>query len=153
MRSRIAIGAALALATASLVGGAVAEDWKPATVVPADKRPWTKIGDLVVAHVAGDRNAQGSFYVSHVTYPKGVRNLPHTHPDQRYVTVLEGTFYQGFGGEYDESKLQALPPGSIIVIPAGTPHFGIARDSDVTLQESGIGPTATTPWPKAASAK
>ncbi|MFC0408390.1 cupin domain-containing protein [Roseomonas elaeocarpi] len=131
-------------------GTALAQDWTPPTVVPADARHWNRINDLVVAQVAGDRNAAGSLYASHVTYPKGVRNLPHTHPDARIVTVLSGTFYQGFGGTFDEAKLQALPPGSVVVIPAGTPHYGIARDGDVTLQEVGIGPTATTPWAAAA---
>ena len=151
MFRRILIGASLVLMTSGFIGAAIAEDWKPAIVTPADKRPWTKIGDVMVAHVAGDRTAQGSFYADHVTYPKGSRVLPHFHPDQRIVTVLAGTLYQGYGGDYDESKMQALPPGSVIVIPAGTPHFALAKDGDVTIQETGIGPTATTPWPKAAA--
>ena len=85
--------------------------------------------------------------MNQVIYAKGVRILPHTHPDERVVTVLDGTFYQGIGTSFDESKAHALPPGSVVIIPPGTPHFGFAKDGDVTIEEIGIGPTATIPWP------
>jgi hypothetical protein len=61
---------------------------------------------------------------------------------RRYLSLLLPT---------DESKAQALPPGSVVVIPPGTPHFGFAKDGDVTLQEVGIGPTATIPVSSAAA--
>ena len=128
-------------------GPAAAADWKDARIVPADQRPWRKGANLTGAEIAGDRNQKGSLYVNHVIYAKGVQIMPHTHPDERVVTVLAGTFYQGIGETFDESKAHALPAGSVVVIPPGTPHFGFARDGDVTLQEIGIGPTATVPWP------
>ena len=45
--------------------------------------------------------------------------------------------------ESHETKLQALPPGSFYVEPAGAPHFIATKDEPVVLQLSGMGPTAT----------
>jgi ribosomal protein L16 Arg81 hydroxylase len=67
------------------------------------------------------------------------------------VTVIFGTFYGGTGTEFDESKTQALKAGTIIIIPANTPHYGFAKDGEAILQEVGIGPSATNFWPKAAA--
>ena len=142
----LAFGLGIAAACAPRV---VAADWKDAKIVPADQRAWRKGANLTGAEIAGDRNKQGSLYVNHVIYAKGVRIEPHSHPDERVVTVLGGTFYQGIGETFDEAKAHALPAGSVIVIPPGTPHYGFAKYGDVTLQEIGIGPTATIPWPVA----
>ena len=136
-----------ALMTFGAFASALAEDWQPAKFIPADQRPWKKGANLTGAEITGDRNKAGSLYVNQVIYAKGVRIMPHTHPDERVVTVLAGVFYQGIGMVFDETKAQALPPGSVVVIPPGTPRFGFAKDGDVTIEEIGIGPTATIPWP------
>jgi hypothetical protein len=54
-----------------------------------------------------------------------------------------GTWYIGYGDKFDETKLQALPPGSFYVEPAGVHHFVATKDEPVVLQLSGMGPTAT----------
>jgi quercetin dioxygenase-like cupin family protein len=77
--------------------------------------------------------------------------MPHTHPDERVVTVLSGTFYLGSGPTFDESKAKELEAGSVTVVPPNTVHWGFAKDSAVTIQEIGVGPTATTPRPRAAT--
>ena len=73
---------------------------------------------------------------------------PHTHPDQRVVTVISGVFYQGIGGEFASNNMRQLQPGSVIIIPANTPHFGWAKDGEVMLQEVGVGPRGITMWPR-----
>ena len=75
--------------------------------------------------------------------------MPHTHPDERIVTVLSGNFYLGAGPTFDESKAKELKAGSVIVVPPNVVHWGFAKDSEVTIQEIGVGPSATTPWPQA----
>jgi hypothetical protein len=50
--------------------------------------------------------------------------MPLSHPDSRFVTVLSGTVYMGFGDRYDEAGLKALPPGGIYTEPADANHFG-----------------------------
>ena len=72
------------------------------------------------------------------------RIMPLSHPDSRFVTVLSGTFYIGFGDKYDESELKALPPGGIYTEPAHANHFGSTQDESVVVAITGYGPSGTT---------
>ena len=71
--------------------------------------------------------------------PGASRVLPHTHPDDEIVTVIEGTWYLGIGESFDETKLKAYPAGSFIIIPADVPHFLATREGPVIVQVSGRG--------------
>jgi len=95
------------------------------------------------AVLAGDPQKPG-VYVYHVRFPADFRNPPHAHPDERIVTILSGTLLVGYGDHFDESRLKALPAGSVFTEPAGDPHFAWARDGEVVVQVVGHGPTATT---------
>lgn len=55
-----------------------------------------------------------------VKVPSGVKLMPHWHPEDRVYTVMSGVFYIGMGSQFDEAKLQAYPPGAVIVPPGGT---------------------------------
>jgi quercetin dioxygenase-like cupin family protein len=82
-------------------------------------------------------------------YRAGGTSAPHTHPDQRVVTVISGTYYLGAGSEFDESKLKPLKSGTTIIVPANAPHYAAAKDGETIVQEVGIGPSGTNIWPKA----
>ena len=83
-------------------------------------------------------------YVMRVKFAPGVKVMPHSHPEQvRVVTVMSGTFYYAFGDTFDESKLQRMPPGTMFTEPARAPHFAWAKDGEVILQLTAIGPTGT----------
>jgi quercetin dioxygenase-like cupin family protein len=88
-------------------------------------------------------------YAIFAKYRTGGRSAPHTHPDQRVVTVLSGTYYSGLGAVFDETKLRPLHSGSVLIVPANTPHYALAKDGETIVQEVGTGPTATDIWPKA----
>ena len=88
---------------------------------------------------------RAGLYVFRVKLAKGARIPPHTHPDERNTTVLSGTIYVGFGEVFDEAKAVAIPAGSMYVAPARTPHYVWARDGTAIYQETGIGPSGTTP--------
>jgi len=77
-----------------------------------------------------------------VKFPAGQVVQAHSHPDDRIYTVISGTWYIGWGEKFDESKLTALPPGSLYTEPAKVTHF-ITTKEDVVVQVSGTGPTAT----------
>jgi quercetin dioxygenase-like cupin family protein len=66
--------------------------------------------------------------------------LPHRHPEDHVYTVISGTFYIGLGDRFDESKLTAHPPGSVLVLPGGQPHFHWAKTSEYVTQVSAMGP-------------
>ena len=95
------------------------------------------------AVVAGDPSKAG-IYVIHVRFPPGVMSRPHTHREDRYATVIKGTWYTGEGTEFAPDKTVPLKPGSFMKHPAGTPHFDGAKNEEVILQLVGIGPSQTT---------
>jgi quercetin dioxygenase-like cupin family protein len=88
------------------------------------------------AQLVGD-SSQGGPWIDRVRIPAARRVLAHTHPQDELVTVIEGTWYVGEGEKFDSTKLKAYPPGSFIVIPAGTPHFVATNDGAVVVQLSG----------------
>ena len=68
----------------------------------------------------------------------------HAHPDDRVATVISGTWYFGYGRQFNESALKMLPPGSVYTEPPNTNHFAMTRGEGVTIQITGSGPSGTT---------
>lgn len=145
----LVLGCLVALA-AMPVCVAHAQQAAPTTILPGSLNlSQTPVGPGVMGATAVGNPAQGgALYVLYVKYGAGSRSLPHTHPDERTVTVISGTFYAGSGEKFDAARLTPLKPGSIIVIPAGAPHYGWAKEGDVVLQEAGLGPSGTAMMPK-----
>ena len=79
-------------------------------------------------------------YVVRVKVPAGARLMPHRHPEDRIYTVISGIFYIGLGEKFDESKLKAYPPGSVIVLPGGVAHFHWAKSGEYVTQVTANGP-------------
>ena len=109
-----------------------AEDlaWKPFAAFPPAAR---------LAVLVGDPSRPGP-YVIRVRLPADVRMMPHRHLEDRIYTVISGVFYVGLGDVFDESKLTAHAPGTVLVLPAGTAHFHWARSGEYIAQVSAIGP-------------
>jgi quercetin dioxygenase-like cupin family protein len=101
-----------------------------------------------VAVLFGDPTKPG-VYVTRVKIPTGLKLPPHWHPDEvRTVVVLSGTLLHGYGEQWDEKQLKAHPPGTFFSEPSKAPHFAWAKDSEVVLQITATGPTATTNIPQ-----
>ena len=47
------------------------------------------------------------------------------------------------GTTFDPAHMTALGPGSFVSIPAGTPHFAMAKGETV-VQVNGVGPASMT---------
>jgi len=105
-------------------------DWKQFAAFPAAVR---------LAVVVGQPSDEGP-YVIRVKVPRDVKMMPHTHPEDRVYTVISGVFYIGLGNRFDADKLQAYPPGAVIILPGNTPHFHWARSGEYVTQVSAIGP-------------
>jgi hypothetical protein len=92
----------------------------------------------------GDPTKAGVF-VSRVKFSAGWKDPPHWHPDEvRTVVVLSGTLYFGGGDKWDESKLRAFSAGTFYSEPSKAPHFSWAKDGEVIIQITGIGPSGKT---------
>ncbi|HMK47044.1 MAG TPA: cupin domain-containing protein [Methanocella sp.] len=105
-------------------------DWKPFEAFPPS---------VSLAVVVGQPSEKGP-YVIRVKVPRGVKLMPHKHPEDRIYTVISGIFYIGLGDQFDAEKLVAYPPGAVIILPGNTPHFHLAKSSDYITQVTAIGP-------------
>lgn len=68
----------------------------------------------------------------------------HSHPDDRTAVVVSGTWYFGYGRQFDEKALKKLPQGSFYTEPPGMDHFAMTREEGVVIAISGVGPSGTT---------
>lgn len=95
------------------------------------------------AVVVGDPGQPGVYAVQ-TRLPANITIDPHVHGEMwRVATVLSGTLYYAQGDRFDEAKLRALPPGSVIVEPMNVPHFARTRGEPVLLHIVGEGPAST----------
>ena len=109
-------------------------EFKPAPVAGAPQ----------TALLYGDPAKPGVF-VTRVKFSSGWKDMPHWHPDEvRTVAVLSGTFYFGNGEKWDESKMKPYPSGTFYSEPAKSPHYTWAKDGEVIIQVTGVGPTGKT---------
>ena len=98
--------------------------------------------------IYGDPTKSGLF-VTRIRFSPGWKDAPHWHPDpERTVVVLSGTFYVGAGEKWDESKLKAYPAGTFYSEPHKAPHFTWAKEGEVIIQLTGIGPSGKTALPQ-----
>jgi quercetin dioxygenase-like cupin family protein len=105
-------------------------EWKPFAAFPPSVR---------LATIVGEPSREGP-YTIRVKVPRGVKLMPHRHPEDRTYTVVSGIFYIGLGDEFDGEKLQAYPPGAVIVLPGNTWHFHWAKSGEYVTQVTAIGP-------------
>lgn len=96
-----------------------------------------------VATVQG--NPKTGAYVIRARFEQGARSKPHRHPDTRTITVLQGRYFFATGTRFDDTQLKGYGPGTLLVVPANTPHYSAAPEGEVIVQESGNGPTALEP--------
>jgi len=68
----------------------------------------------------------------------------HLHPDDRIGTVVSGTWYFGYGDQFDESKLKKLPVGSVYSEIPGQNHFAMTKNEPVICEITGYGPSGVT---------
>lgn len=88
-------------------------------------------------------------FVMRAKFPAGHKVTPRWRPDEwRTAVVLSGTFYYAVGEIWDESKLVAYPPGTFFSHPSKHPHFAWAKDGEVIIQFTAMGPTSVTPIPQ-----
>jgi hypothetical protein len=70
---------------------------------------------------------------------------PHSHPNDRFLTVLAGTMKIGTGAKFDPNNTVALPAGSIIRDIANQIHYDGTGPDGLTLEIIGMGPASMTP--------
>jgi quercetin dioxygenase-like cupin family protein len=92
-----------------------------------------------MAILVGDPTKPGPFTIR-ARVPGGMKMMPHTHPEDRIYTVISGVFYIALGEQFDERKLTAYAPGSVVVLPGNQPHFHWAKSGEYMVQITAMGP-------------
>jgi quercetin dioxygenase-like cupin family protein len=103
----------------------------------AAKGPGAQMTNLV-----GDPTKPG-LYTVRVAIPAHTQVRPHSHRDNRSVTVMSGKWQMGYGTSFDAKALKELPPGSVYTEPAGQPHFAQTTDEPAVILVTGYGPSDT----------
>ncbi|HLW51774.1 MAG TPA: cupin domain-containing protein [Candidatus Angelobacter sp.] len=137
---------ALGFAVLSLSGPAIA-DLNPAAL--AYKLPnqiqWTEaLPGAKQAVLRGDPSKPGPYIVL-IKWSPHHMSRPHWHPNDRFITVISGTWWVGTGGKYDENTTVPLPAGSFVTHFGKQVHYDGAKDEEAVLEIVGEGPGTATP--------
>jgi hypothetical protein len=83
---------------------------------------------------------------ANATWLKGDHfSRPHSHPNDRFIFVLSGTWWAGTGTKFDPANLAVpLKAGSFATHFAKQVHWDGARDEDAALLIIGEGPATNT---------
>ncbi len=113
------------------------------------------------AVLAGDPAKEG-IYVELVKWHAHHMSRPHFHPNDRFITVISGTWWVGTGTKFDPDSTVPLPARRAWCQrhfgppnegppppppPPGPPppHYDGAKEEDVVLEIVGMGPATATP--------
>jgi quercetin dioxygenase-like cupin family protein len=90
----------------------------------------------------GDQ-AQAGMYVYRNRFAPGQTSRPHYHDQDRYITVIKGTWWTGEGDVYRPDTMVPIKAGGFMFHPAGYHHYDGAKDEEVIVQIMGMGPVKT----------
>ncbi|WP_375414778.1 cupin domain-containing protein [uncultured Bradyrhizobium sp.] len=137
-----------ATALAGTTGIGLAAELNPAAVVYKlpDQVKWSAPDARGVqnAVLVGDPGKPG-FYAMYVKWLKGNHfSRPHFHPNDRYITVLQGTWWVATGPKFDPAITVPMPAGSFVTHFGKQVHWDGAKDEDAMLLIVGEGPATST---------
>jgi quercetin dioxygenase-like cupin family protein len=139
MKSAAKWMAALAVFSAA-AGSASALDPTQLKIIPPGDIKWNPgtLGDTAALY--GDSRKEGEMYVQLIRWHPNQGTRPHSHPHDRYITVLEGTFWVNTGAKYDKASMVPVKPGNWVFHPANGIHYDGTREDGALIQVVGIGP-------------
>ena len=117
-----------------------AREYKPADQIEWKGRPGSASQTAILF---GDPSKAG-FYVQLLKRGPNDWSHPHSHPNDRFITVLKGTMLIGTGAKFDPNNTVALGPGSYIRDIANQTHFDGTGPDGMTIEIVGMGPSTVT---------
>ncbi len=148
MKSYFAAIGLVSLAGAMMPGPAIAAELNSdaISILTPDDFQWRdeEPSPTNSVNLYGDRDGN-EYYVYLNKFAPGSFSRPHFHENDRYITVLKGTWWVGTGSDFDpDNNTVPLPVGSFVVHTGGEVHYDGAKDEEVWVLISGIGPSAGT---------
>jgi quercetin dioxygenase-like cupin family protein len=139
--------AALAMLLASATASAVELDPKVLSFKTPDQLKWRDpFGKSPVnqAILQGNPAGPGQYVVLNCFKP-GAFSRPHFHPNDRFITVVKGTWWIGTGNKFDpENATVPMPAGSFVVHYGKQVHYDGARTEEACVLITGEGPATST---------
>ncbi|MEA2907057.1 MAG: hypothetical protein QOI12_4444 [Alphaproteobacteria bacterium] len=116
------------------------------TIKLPDQIPWQGARANQRAILAGDPS-KPAMYVMMAKWPKGNNfSRPHSHTADRYIYVLEGTWWVATGNKFDPANLMVpVKAGTFATEFGNQVHWAGAKDEDAVILIIGQGPTKNTP--------
>ncbi len=101
---------------------------------------WTgRPGAAETAVVLGDPTKPGLYIELVKWYPHNM-SRPHFHPNDRYITVLSGTWWVGTGDVYHPEKTIPMHAGTFVTHFAKQVHYDGAKEDGCIIEIAGEGP-------------
>ena len=139
--------AVVCLGAASFVGIRAVHAYADPAVIkitPPNEIKWVEgAGGAANAILAGDPSKPG-LYVELIRWHPGHGSRPHSHPNDRFIYVISGTWYVGTGANYDPDHMVAMPAGTSITHFGKQIHYDMAKDEEALIELVGEGPATTT---------
>ena len=141
-------------ATLSLVTAVHAVELDPAAVayVTPDQFKWRDPTHQVTTNQAvlyGDPNKAGGLYIYINKFKPGRFGNPHYHPNDRFITVIDGASWHGTGAVVDPAHAHRVPKGTFMIDHANKVHWGGNKEEGGSYLITGIGPSSSVEVPKA----
>jgi oxalate decarboxylase/phosphoglucose isomerase-like protein (cupin superfamily) len=137
--------AGLLLATSTLLAQGAELNPAAVTIKLPDKITWrdpeSSPTNQAVLH--GDPNKPGLYIVMNRFKP-GNMSRPHFHPNDRFITVIKGTWYVGTGNKWDKDATVAVKAGGAVTHFGKEVHYDGAKDEEVVVLITGEGPGTST---------
>ena len=136
------------VALAGMLSISSAAELNPAAVIYKlpDQIQWSPVNAAGAqnAVLVGDPTKPG-FYAVYNKWTKGNHfSRPHFHPNDRYIVVLQGTWWVGSGPKFDPANTAPMPAGSFVTHFGKQVHWDGAKDEDAVLLIMGEGPGTST---------
>ncbi len=145
MKSHVIGAGALLIAFAFAYPTVRAAELNTAAVVYKlpDQIDWKDNGGNKQDVLTGDPSKPGLYAVM-VTWKAGNMSRPHFHPNDRFITVLSGTWWVGTGNKFDPNSTVPMPAGSFVTHFGKQVHYDGAKEGDAVLLIVGEGPATAT---------
>lgn len=133
----------MAVMTNAVIGQAPSPQRAPVKpLVDADNKRMQPEQGLVSTTVFGDPSKPG-IYVIRNRFAPGVTSRPHFHDQDRFVTVIKGTWYTDEGDVFRPEKMVPIKEGGFMYHPANYHHYDGSQGEEVIVQIMGMGPVKT----------
>ena len=111
-----------------------------------DKLPWRDplgVSGVNQAVLHGDPTKPGLYVVLNRFKP-GNFSRPHFHPNDRFITVVKGTWWVATGNKVDKDNMVPMPSGSFVTHFGKQVHWDGAKDEEAWVLIVGEGPGTLT---------